>query len=507
MKRKIFLLAVAVAALASCSSDETLSVNQGLEDANTISFRPAIQGMTRAANGNGVKSAWETGDILYVNAVRDVSGTKKLYFQDNFTKDANGFNSSTKHFWPTNSDLTTNHLYFTAFWGAAYKTISAGSDLSAGTHANKQFKLGDDYTVDADVANQMDLLFAMSNDITSRPPNGMVTLNFRHMLSQICVKVANSEPNMKITITGVRVGFVSNKGTFTYNGSNTENREVEADGNAGNLTTSVTLIDRTNWAIVSATKAMVFDQTVTPTTLNGNAAARDFAGGFTPWILMPQQLTPASDYSTRQAGGAVTTATAPTLNGAYIALKMAIYDSGTDASILDEQWCYWPINTEWKPGYKYTYTINAGSGGYQPTDQDNSSALDPVLSGLVIWFDPVCTIDAWVTTDAGTVTNLEYDYLKGRTYTVNKAASAAGTLTYTIGGLTAGSTVAENSPNNNLSAISVSPTTVPASGIVTVTATLTGNATTSPVTSTITVTESGTGSSSTTIDVIQAAAP
>jgi hypothetical protein len=75
---------------------------------------------------------------------------------------------------------------------------------------------------------------------------------------------------------------------------------------------------------------------------------------------------------------------------------MTIKSADDAATIVPEQWCYWPINTEWLPGYKYTYTINAGSGGYQPTDQDNTAGLDPVLTGTFIWFTPSCTIDTWV---------------------------------------------------------------------------------------------------------------
>ena len=98
MKRKIFLLAVAVAALASCSSDETLSVNQGLEDANTIGFRPLVSGMTRA----NAKASFVSTDVIDVWAVYN----NAKYFQDDFTHDGSTFASTTKHFWPSNIGTT-----------------------------------------------------------------------------------------------------------------------------------------------------------------------------------------------------------------------------------------------------------------------------------------------------------------------------------------------------------------------------------------------------------------
>ena len=124
-------------------------------------------------------------------------------------KDGTGFNSSEKYYWP--SDIGTNNITFTAFWGAAQKTwVNAGDGKS----------LAATYTVPDAVADQKDLLFAMET-ATSKPNDGGQTLNFRHMLSQICVKVANDQSNLQVTITGVRVGYLNKVGTFTYTGTET----------------------------------------------------------------------------------------------------------------------------------------------------------------------------------------------------------------------------------------------------------------------------------------------
>lgn len=370
MKTKIFILAIAGMALAACSNDQTVAQNES----DVISFRPLINSNTRAANSAGVKSAWDAGDKLYVFA-----GYKNgKLFQDEFVKDATGFNSTTKYYWP--SDLATNNVTFTAFWGAAQKAWTVTGDEN---------KLADAYEASTNVANQMDLLFAKKT--VSTKPAGGVVLNFRHMLSQVIVKAANDQAGLKIDIAGVKIGYVSKQGTFSYSGAGTDTQE---DG-----TSNATLIARTDWSPTAAATDNTYEQNVTAS-LSGTATATDLTS-FTSWILLPQQLVPATDYTTRATSGPVTTATPPTLNGAYIALKMSIKDLSTNTSVLDEQWCYWPINTEWKPGFKYTYTVNAGSGGYQPTDQDNTAGLDPVLNDLIIWFSPSCTIDSW---DATSVT-------------------------------------------------------------------------------------------------------
>ena len=66
MKKNYWILAAAAVALAACSNDDTIAVNQGIEEANTINFSNTIvEGQTRAA---GITS----GNLLsfYVTANR-----------------------------------------------------------------------------------------------------------------------------------------------------------------------------------------------------------------------------------------------------------------------------------------------------------------------------------------------------------------------------------------------------------------------------------------------------
>lgn len=494
MKKILLMMAVAALVLASCSSDETIAVNQG----DAINFRPLVNGVTRTANGTGVKSAWETGDKLYVTAQRGLT----KFFQDEFVKEATGFNSTNKYYWP--NDISTTPITFAAFWGAAYKYPWAAN--------GDGLKLASAYTVPAAAADQMDLLFALKT-VNAKPSDGGVTLNFRHMLSQIVVKVANDQDNLKVTVSGVRIGFLNKTGEFAYNttnsGSNTDNQVIVATNPP-----SQTLIARTDWTLTDSPDASyLFEQDLSanPTVLTGTTASATALTDFSSWIMLPQELTLATGYSTARTNGPKGD-TDYELNGAYIALKMAIVDKSSSTPILAEQWCYWPIGTTWNPGYRYTYTVNVGSGGYQPTDQNNfKDDLDPVTGNSVIWFKPDCTIDTWVDENYGLsapiARSASYAFSNGTTKTIYLDAGANGSYDITISGLTAGHTVTVTG-TENFTAPAVDPGTggtgtVPTNGTVRIVGALRPN-TTATATSVITFTDTS-ASESMTINIVQAA--
>ncbi len=476
MKKSLFILAAAALTLASCSSDETTAVNDSLMESNEISFRPFVNGVTRTANAAGLKTTWETNDKLYINAIRTVSGTKKFYFQDQFIKDATGFNSANKHYWP--ADLSTNNITFTGFWGVEYKSITNSYT------EDDEYLLKAAYSVEDDVTNQMDILFAQSAAINAKPDGGGVALNFRHMLSQIVVQVANTEANLDIDITGVMIGNVNKTGTFKY----TAVTETTA---GGNLTSG-------DWTGQATSQSYTQSSTAT---LTSNDDGNVSLTSYTPCILMPQQLTPATAYS---ASGSTTveSSTVPAVNGSYIALQMAIKDAKTDIPVVAKQWCIWPINTQWVPGYKYTYTVNAGSGGYQPVDQNSNKDLDPVLKNTVIWFLPTCTIDAW---DNEAITVTSETFAAAGTYSYSIGASAA-TYSITVSGLTASEavtlTLADGTLKTNGATVS-GGSNADSDGNYTFTLTAPINDDGSDKTGTITVT-GGTSSKTATINVTQA---
>ena len=381
--KKLFFFAIAALGLAACSNDEVLETN-ATSEANEISFRPLITNVTRTANAAGVKSSFEDGDAISVYA--DYNSGK--YFQDVFTKQSGvtGFTSTNKHYWPT--DVASKNVTFTAIWGSSLTTPALTIGTTAGNFTG--------YTPDAAAANQEDILIAKHTSASKESP---VLLNFRHALSQIVVQAKNTNPSLKVTITGVRIGYIKTASTsFTYSGGVTDTRET-GSGTGDNIAQGDwTLVDFAGTPTTTTANDYKYDQTVTSLALIGNTSdAGHTLTGTTSWILLPQDMTDAGGKYASQKTGTKATAN-PDLAGAYLALKMTIENyNGASATgtIVAEQWCYWPITQAWNPGYKYTYTIDVAGGGYEPEDTDNDKNLDPVLDGAVIVFSPSCTIDDW----------------------------------------------------------------------------------------------------------------
>ena len=363
MKKNLLILAVAALAFASCSNDETVAVNNS--GGNEISFRPLVTGVTRAATDPGVMTAFATGNTFNVYA--DYAGSK--YFQTDFEKQAGStFTSEDKYYWPT--DIGTGEpvktMTFTAIYGATQIANTPGAI--------------DDYTPATTAASQVDVLVA-KKAVTSNPGSTGVVLDFRHALSQIVVKVKNTNANLKLTISDVQIGQVKTIGDFTYSGDGTGK------------------VSRSDWTPATEGTYTQSSLGVTFTGTNGGTSDNEVITLGSPWLIVPQAKVNTAQYSTANTPApSITGSTAPDIVGNYLALKMTIKNNDASGTIIaSERWCCWPINQDFNPGYKYVFIIDAGSGGYQPVDIDNNKTnLDPVLGDAIV-FSASCTIVDWDT--------------------------------------------------------------------------------------------------------------
>lgn len=365
MKKNLLILAAAALSFAACSSDETLSTNEAAQDANVIGFRSFVNSATRAATDPGVMTAFDTGNKFNVYA--DYAGNK--YFQADFEKQSGStFTSENKYYWP--SDLGTGApvktMTFTAIYGATQKADNPG--------------VIDHYTPEAAAASQVDVLVA-KKAVTSNPGSTGVVLDFRHALSQIVVKVKNTNANLKLTISDVQIGQVKTVGDFAYTGDGTGK------------------VAQNNWTPATAGTYTQSSLGVTFTGTNGGTSDNQVITLGSPWLIVPQDKVNTTEYSTaNDPAPSITGSTAPDIVGNYLALKMTIKNNDASGTVIaSERWCCWPIDQDFDPGYKYVFIIDAGSGGYQPVDINNDKTnLDPVLGDAIV-FSASCTIVDWDT--------------------------------------------------------------------------------------------------------------
>lgn len=358
MKRNLNIIAgaAAILALASCTESEVVSTPK----ADSINFRTHLGMATKATP----KTTFAVGDKFNVWASYDNDGTVSKYFQDNFKFDGSyWYSDSTPYYWPENVDQT-HTLTFHAVWP---ETIARPASADAFSYAV------------ADAAeNQKDVLYA-KHVSTTRETSG-VSLNFRHALSQILVKTKNSSGTLKFDVTGVKLAFVNKAGDFkavSIANSTTDERD-----NAN--------LAQSDWTITDG-KANAADRYVQEglTAKVAPNAAADLLGE--SWILLPQAQAKAGNYTSDGEDSP--------MDGAYLAVKMAIRNAEDGTVVTSERWCCWPVEFNWTPGFRYTYTIDLAGGGYEEENgDDGDSDLDPVLENQEIFFVD-CTVDAWDISD------------------------------------------------------------------------------------------------------------
>ena len=377
MKKRLFFLPMVAIMMAACSSNETIEVNENKGD--LISFRPIVKGVTRAADAD----LSSDGKSFNVEAFNTGTATSPYFSNVTFTNSGGTFTSATKYYWPT------NNLDFYAY-----------SPISSSQFTKTDYKTFT-ITPSATVSEQVDFIYANTNNKGKGTSGEVTTLNFRHAGAKIVVKVKNSAPNLKFEISGWKLGFLDNTATFTYKDASTDTQDgaqlafTDWSDNATQSAENTYSTEFTANAIAASQSTAKF--------LASAGSPSESTDESLNMILIPQTLTAATAYADATAGAKP--------NGSYIALKMVIKNNTTagetvaDATAADK-WAMWPIGGyNWEPGKKYTYTIDLAGGGYYETNQNSDVDLDPILEGAEIKFATV-TVDGWTDVEKSPAVNL-----------------------------------------------------------------------------------------------------
>ena len=375
--KKVLFGALAAVAMVACSKDNVVETNRVNDQ---ISYGVVANSSTRAADvycNNNLPASFA------VSAEHD----GKLYFAEDVISVAeDGTCSSTAtRYWPNSGEVTF------------YAHVNGTMTYDAGT-----LPTFENFVVEANVANQVDLMYAVQKQAKS--DGEQVTLNFRHALSQIVFAAKNaSEGKLYVEISGVEVHNVANtSAAFTFPAEATENKVGEHNGGSnaidyqdGTWGTWATATGSADYAVSFAAKEVT--ATAAPLTY-----VEDESNFSNAMLLMPQGATTA--WVPEDAPAVADT------DGTYLLINCAIYnvagtsfDPAKDVALWGAQGAHEkiavPASFAWEQGKKYIYTLvfGKGNGGYDPEPDDN----EPEAVLVPISYD--ITVDDFVVVDAGEI--------------------------------------------------------------------------------------------------------
>lgn len=388
MKKIISGIAVLML-LVSCSKEEVIDVNH---DGDEITFDVVTNSATRAAdvycNNNMPKE-------FYVSAISD--GMSYIDKDHIAYENESWVNKSGVRYWPETA------VDFYAYY-------NDNNSYSWSVENQKAVAKFVDFTVNDNVADQQDLIYAVKTS-QSKPgedaANTPVALNFRHALSQIVFQAKNTNANLYVEISGVKVVNVGNTNTFTFPSVNTDNNIKDHTGATTDYPS-----EAQGWgtweplAAGTAVYGVTFpaaavkgdSQIVALTTTDDGEKAGEFNSN--TMLLLPQTTT-AVDID-KQFG---------TDGGSYFLVNCIIKNVKDGSEVAADDVYLWgdnstgawqpkelaiPVAFSWEQGKKYIYTLvfGEGNGGYEPDPDDPTP--DPVLVPITF----TVTVDDFVTPPA-----------------------------------------------------------------------------------------------------------
>lgn len=333
-KKSMFCIALASLVLAtSCSQDDLQTAKFSR---NAINLNAELGGQPissySAAKGKTVKSravettitnlgsftmnAFQNGETNYMKDVKYTSTDGSVWN-----------NNVGTFYWPVEGDL---HFY-------AYAPEQPGQ---AGTFKlDKDAQTLTDFVPNTAAADQKDFVYAKSTGNNKANGTTGIDIDFQHALSEVTIAAKNENTTYTVDVTGVKIGNVIKKGTFTFPSTSDAAATWTLSSDASDITAYTT-----TWT--------------TPVTLGSDVSTLDAAN--VPFMILPQQLSKATKASEK----------------AYIAVKVKITLQG--GYIQKNDWVYVGIDTNWEMGKRYAYTLDFTSGAGQ--DKDGKQ----VLSGTAI---------------------------------------------------------------------------------------------------------------------------
>ena len=376
MKKNFLWGALALIAMASCSQDDVVSIQQ-----DEIKFSAVANKATRAADvycNNNLPASFK----VYAN--HTVDGESSTYIEgDEITLSGTTWTNSTgKRFWPEEGSLDF------------YAHVNAGDNF---TWTSGSVPSITGYTVDTDVTKQNDLMYAVKTEQTKEDNSTAgVILNFRHALSQIVFQAKNTNKNFFVEIEGVTIGNIISKANFTYPSADTDDNVEDhtqsatssfADASQGVWEMSDEATDIKNYPVSFTNVEVPGDGEICSLT-STNGTDQEFSDN--ALLLIPEQNGAAG---ATIAWDPETNAKVAEATGTYFLIKCKIRNVAGD-EVADDDVYLWgtaseakelaiPVSLTWKQGVKYIYTFvfGEGIGGYDPEGEE---VLVPITFSVTV---------------------------------------------------------------------------------------------------------------------------
>lgn len=345
MKKAFYMMAAAAIALSSCSSEETTDVAKS----SAITFRPIVSLNSRGAEmtTNDLQEMWVTG---FYQKATDVYFADMKYTLEKGTQ--NTFIPSSPVFWQE---------------GRTYKFVAispAKSEWPAGLNITRDAVTCDEFEPKSNISEQKDLIVD-AVEANDEQWGKDLSLNFKHILSQIQIKVKNGNENLVYKIKAVRINSVVGKKKFSYSTSTKNSTWSNIDGVTRN----------TKYELTFDNAYTLDGKTITDLTLTSADATVENGGGA---MLVPQSVTAWN--------GAKVDDTNVYDGGTYISIllnvKMAsgnkfMYPAGAQGD-QTYGWVAIPVpSINWEEGNKYIYTLDMSTGCGKVDPVDPGTSVNP----------------------------------------------------------------------------------------------------------------------------------
>lgn len=370
MKKNLFMTAAAIAALLTgCSTDEEIA-NIETSAKNAIGFNIVSNGAETKATIYGPNSKDFGFDVFAFDNLGNYFMGKEGehgYTQNtdlSFTHDGVQIipteagnwvykNAEEVAYWPTTNSLDfyavspTNFSAESYYYSHYFWSIKSDKQTIAYTITNEfQTNLKD-----------LDVMYAVAKGQTKDTKQGVVQLNFKHILSQVLFKAKVQYESMTVTIKEMKINNLALGGTFTFPSADVEPTLSNWTSIKKHLTATIKNSNTTNVVAKSVNTSV------------------DITDVNNPMLFIPQTLTAWNTSISKEEADKEE-------NNFQCYLEVACVIEQNGATVHDGT-LYIPFSTEWQPGRRYIYTLIFG-GGYNNQGQ-------PILTPIT--FEP--SVEDW----------------------------------------------------------------------------------------------------------------